>query len=740
MREGESESSEEDLGLKTIRCEQGKPMVMDLTLNGKPLTMKLDTGAAVSLVSSTSFHSLLPELELTPSAVPLRTYSGERMKVVGVVEVDAMYGTQRATLPLYVVEGTGLSLFGRNWLEAIRPDWESIRSVQSTAGVLENMLKQHKEVFEGLGELKGHKAKISVDPSAPPRYCKARPVPYALREKVDQELDRLEREGIIEPVQFAEWAAPVVPVLKQDKKSLRLCGDFKFTVNKASKLDKYPIPKIEDLFARLAGGKSFSKLDMAQAYQQLDLDEESREYVVINTHRGPYRYNRLPFVVSSAPGIFQRVMESVLRGIPGVVVYLDDILITAPTDEEHVATVAVVLERLKEAGLRLKKEKCVFLAHSVINLGHVIDSQGLNPVQEKIQAIQEAPQPTNVGKLKSYLGLLSYYSKFLRNLSTTLAPLYKLLKHDEPWQWTEEQSQTFKQSKEFILSSHVLVHFDPKLPIRLACDASDYGIGAVLSHVMPDGSEKPVGFFSRTLTPTEQKYSQIEKEGLACVVGVTRFHSYLWGHHFTLQTDHKPLLTLFNENKPIPQQAANRIQRWAWKLASYEYSIEWRASSQHSNADALSRLPLKKKSPTTTTPAELVLMVEKLDDAPVTAKQVATLTRRDPVMARVYQHIQEGWPERVNDPALQPYWTRRLELSTLNGCITWGSRVVIPPQVHDLILAELHSGHPGCSRMKSVARGLLWWPCLDKDIETMVKQCKSCQQGQPLPPAAPLQP
>ena len=360
------------------------------------------------------------------------------------------------------------------------------------------------------------------------------------------------------------------------------------------------------------------------------------------------------------------------------------------------------MKRLEEAGFRLKKEKCVFLAPSVIYLGHVIDSQGLHPIREKVQAIQEAPPPTNVAKLKSYLGLLSYYSKFLRNLSTTLAPLYKLLKRDEPWRWTDEQRQAFAKSNELLLSSQVLVHFNPKLPIRLACDASDYGIGAVMSHVMPDGSEKPVGFFSRSLTQTEKNYSQIEKEALACVVGVTRFHSYLWGHHFTFQTDHKPLLTLFNENKPIPQQAANRIQRWAWKLASYEYSIEWRALSQHSNADVLSRLPLPHTPAMTTIPAELELMVEKLDEAPVTAKQV-TLTRRDPVMAKVYHYIQNGWPTRVDEPALNPYWTRRLELSTLNGCVTWGSRVVIPPQVRDVLLAELHSGHPGCSRMKSLA-------------------------------------
>ena len=534
--EGEEEDLMENLMLNTIRYEQGKPLVMDLTLNGKQLTMELDTRAAVSLVSQKTFQSLLPDCELKPSRVPLTTYSGEPMEVLGLAEVDVTYSMQRATLPLYVVKGAGPSLFGRNWLEAIRPEWESIQTMHSAPVPLAKMLEQHKDVFEGLGELKGHKPKIFVDPDAQPRYCKARSVPYALREKVDRELDRLQSEGIIEPVQFADWAAPVVPVLKQDKKSLRLCGDFKLTVNKASKLDKYPIPKIEDLFAQLAGGKSFSKLDMSQAYQQLVLDEESRKYVVINTHRGLFRYNRLPFGVSSAPGIFQRVMESVLRGISGVVVYLDDILITAPTEEEHVAILAEVLKRLQEAGLCLKRDKCVFLSPSVTYLGHVIDSQGLHPIQGKVKAIKDAPQPNNVAELKSYLGLLTYYSKFLRNLSSILAPLHKLLKHSEPWCWTKEQSQAFNKSKELILSSQVLVHFDPKLEIRLACDASDYGIGAVLSHVMPDGSEKPVGFFSRSLSQTERKYSQIEKEALACVVGVTRFHSYLWGHHFTLQT------------------------------------------------------------------------------------------------------------------------------------------------------------------------------------------------------------
>ena len=194
-------------------------------------------------------------------------------------------------------------------------------------------------------------------------------------------------------------------------------------MNSASKLDKYSIPKIEDLFATLAGGETYTKLDMSQAYQQLLLDEESKQYVVINTHKGHFRYNRLPFSISSAPGIFQQVMENLLRGIPRVIVYLDDILITGDNEEEHLSTLNAVLTRLQESGLRLKRGKCTFLAPSVEYLGYCIDKQGLHPTNEKVKAIKEAPAPKNITQLKAYLGLLSYYSRFLPHLPSILAPL-----------------------------------------------------------------------------------------------------------------------------------------------------------------------------------------------------------------------------------------------------------------------------------------------------------------------------
>ena len=295
--------------------------------------MEVDTGASVSVVSEAKLESALGKLNLQHTETVLKTYTGETLPVLGTVEVMVEYKTQKAQLPLIVIQGNGPCLFGRNWLDTICLDWHSLHVVKEIKSpTLERILDRHSRVFRAeLGVLKDTTAKIYVDSSARPRFLKARPISYFLREKVDRELQRLQQEGILTPVKFSEWATPIVPVPKADG-GIRLCGDYKVTINREARIDPYPLPRIEDLFAVLGKGKVFSKLDLTSAYQQVPLEPESRKLTTINMIRGLFEYTRLPFGVSSAPAIFQRVMDTLLVNIPNVAVYLDDILIAGVDD------------------------------------------------------------------------------------------------------------------------------------------------------------------------------------------------------------------------------------------------------------------------------------------------------------------------------------------------------------------------------------------------------------------------
>ena len=318
-------------------------------------------------------------------------------------------------------------------------------------------------------------------------------------------------------------------------------------------------------------------------------------------------------------------------------------------------------------------------------------------------------------------------------------PLYDLLKKDVNWRWGAAQEKAFAASKKLLTSSNCLTHFDSTLDLTLACDASSYGLGAALSHKMPDGSKRPVAYASRTLNSAERNYSQLEKEGLSCTFGIKRFHDYLFWRHFELVTDHKPLLGLLKEDRATPPHASAGIKRWSLFLSSYEYSLVFRNTSPHANADALSRLPLPEEPASVAVEPELVLLAEHLAVSPVTANDIREWTRCDKQLSRVLQFVQQGWPTN-GDPELEPYSARRLELSTFEGCILWGSRVVVPTPGRQAVLQELHKGHPGITRMKSLSRMYVWWPGITADIEKSVRLCLKCQEMQSTPPVAHLNP
>ena len=297
------------------RLKRGSPPVtLNVEIDGRSTLMEVDTGASVSVIALGTLEKKLPALKsrLTECSTSLFSYSGKAIPVIGEVEVEVKVAESTEPqkmhkLPLVVVDGEGHTLLGRSWLREIRLDWHNlfvVNGVQSPCGStvkrLEDILEVHKAVFEeGLGTYSGPHVSIRVKPDAVPKFCKVRPVPYAQREAVEEELARLERQGIIEPVQHSEWASPVVTVLKADG-SIRLCGDYKRTLNPYCVVDQYPMPRIEDTFAQLAGCKKFTKIDLSQAYLQLTLNEESRKFTTVNTSRGLYQFRRMPFGVASA--------------------------------------------------------------------------------------------------------------------------------------------------------------------------------------------------------------------------------------------------------------------------------------------------------------------------------------------------------------------------------------------------------------------------------------------------------
>ena len=635
---------------------------VSLKIENNDCLMQLDTGCALSLAPLSFIKEVCPDVTLKPTNVVLSTYTGETVHPLGEAFVNVEYLGSQYSLPLLIVREGSCALFGRNWLMDVNLDWKNLPglnhigplpSVQGSTSnqTLDSVLEQYSELFQTqLGCYTG--TPVVLNESREAKFHKARPVPYALQSKVESTLLKMEKDGVIERVTSAVSAAPTVVVGKKESDEVRVCGDFSVTYNACANVETYPMPQIEDMHSALRGCTVFSVLDMKQAYHQIPIAKESQPYLTINTHIGLFSFKRLPNGIHSGPAIFQRIMDNLLSDIPKAVSRLDDILVAGTDQEDHLHTLSLVLDRLLNAGFRLNKAKCKFLQPSVVYLGHKIDGEGLHPTEDKLKAIRDAPRPKDVAALKSFLGLIMFYSRFMPHHSTVLAPLHSLLKKNAPWKWSKDEEDAFVAAKQLILTSKTLVHYDETLPLFLSCDASSYGAGAVLSHQI-DGQFRPVAFASCTLTQAQRNYSQLEKEAFSIIFGLKRFRQYLYGRSFTILTDHRPLLTLFGPQQPVPAHAAARLQRWALILASYNYKIEYRSTTAHADADSMSRLPLPQTwSPKCENIECFFLEPEVVTN--VTSQMIKRETQVDPVLSKVYSYVISGWPSVV-DPTLVPF-------------------------------------------------------------------------------------
>ena len=539
-----------------------KPITIQLLVNHQPVSLELDTGSPWSIISQELYNSLEGLPPIKPKSIKLSDYNGALVNIVGTIDVNVQMTANNDAIQIpLLISARGANLCGRDWIAKLSiPINEAIDSAKardststnkplaqlshiSNTESLADILQEEAELFDTsvLGKLKGYQAKVYPMEDAKPLFYKASSLAYTTKAKVDAALDDLLHQGVIEPVKYADYACPLVIAKKPDG-NIRICGNYKLTANKVLRLEKYPIPSLEDLLQSLQGGTKFSKLDLSHAYHQIELEPEARPFTTVNTHRGLFQFCRLSFGIASAPAIFQRTMEALIGDIPMCKAYLDDLIISGRSDEEHLKNLKLVLTRLREHGLRLRKDKCSFLQDSLNYLGHRLDATGLKPEVDKVKAVKEAPEPSNQAELQSFLGLLGYYRKFIPNLSKHIAPLHELLGNNTKFRWGTRQQKAFELAKQLLSSDTLLVHFNPDLPVLLQSDASPYGLGSVISHVLPNGQERPIAYASRTLTSSEKNYAQYEREALSIVFGLTKFHKYLHGRPFTIVTDHELLI------------------------------------------------------------------------------------------------------------------------------------------------------------------------------------------------------
>ena len=481
------------------------------------MTIMADSGASVNVLDEKDYQALSKRPELQTTKVKIHPYkSNKSLKVLGKFKTVLKFNTKCVEDKLYVVQGSGGSLL--SWKTSQELGFlKAVHNVNDDSSpTTEKLIKEYDELFHGLGKLKGYQIKLHIDESVPPVAQPHRRVPFHVRQQLE-ELKRDEELGVVERIEGpTPWVSPIVVAPKpKSPGKVRVCVDMR-QANQAIKRERHVTPTIKKIIGDLNGAKVFSKLDLNQGYNQLELAQESRYITTFGTHLGLMRYKRLNFGISSAAETFQNVIRETLEGIPGALNISDDILVFGKTQRAHDQSLEAVFQRLKERGLTLNKHNCEYGKDKLEF--YVFSGDGIAPDHKKIDDIVNLQTPTSASEVRSLLGMTNYCSRFIPDYATKTEPLRKLTHKDQPWEWTSQHDSAVDQLKEALVNAPVTAYIDPAKDTEISVDASPVGLAAILSQVDgKTGTHHIITYANRSLSETEQRYSQTELEALAVV-------------------------------------------------------------------------------------------------------------------------------------------------------------------------------------------------------------------------------
>ena len=767
----------------------------DVFVNGVKMRMMVDSGCQPSLLPVHMLQEAHGRLQ--SSTVRLRPYgTAELLDVIGEIDVTLrnQNGGEHGT-KVYVVDGhltepllgesdaraLGiLTIHSRGTVNedqraqdvevagiiaGLRNSGVSVKTRKEEIGELtvdedsqiQHVVMKHSEVFEGIGLLKDVEVTMLGDPNVEPVAAPYRPVPLAYQARLSKHLQELREADKIEdvgPEEHCTWISNVVITEKKNTGKIRMSVDMR-DANRAIKRTPRHVTTVQEMRHKLAGATVFSELDMSHGFHQLKLAESSRHFGTFRTHEGLHRFKVLFFGAAPASDIFHTRISEALAGLDGCMSIHDNILVWGKTPAEHVKNLEACLQRLKERGLTLRKEKCNFGKREITWFGWTFTSSGMSADQRKVEAIKQAGRPESTDDVKSFLQACQYNAKFMfatqHAYSQVTWPLRQLTCKGAKFIWSEDCERAYQEILQAMTREDALRPFDPKLPTKLVTDAGPDGLAASLFQELPSGEWIPVDHASRALTKCEQRYSQFEKESLAQAWGMQVHRNYLLGIKFDSYTDHKPLLPVYNGLK----KGNARVERHKLRTQDFQFTMR-HVMGKDNPCDYASRHPRPLDGFTREEQEAMILDLEDEicinriieDDLPdaVTLQMLQEATKEDPVSQRVIRGLHRGY--FTKDPEMQPFRHVLHELTYVDGVLLRGERLYIPdaapmqgtPTLRQRVVEIAHEGHQGIDKTKRMLRSKCWFPLMDKMVEDKVNGCLACQATTYMPTRDPLKP